>query len=71
MTPYRPAEKAMRLKQLLIESSPLIEGYTRQVCPSCTDVCCKQRHGLFTEEDRAYVVALGERVPAHDPSRPP
>jgi hypothetical protein len=60
-------EKAQRLKQLLIESSPLIEEYTRRVCPSCTDVCCKQRHGLFTEPDRAYVAALGEEIPPHDP----
>ena len=70
MTRSRSAEKAQRLKQLLIESSPLIEGYTRQVCPSCTDVCCKQRHGLFTETDRVYLAALGEPVPPHDPSRP-
>lgn len=59
-----------RLKQLLIESSPLIEAYTRQVCPSCTDVCCIQRHGLFTESDRGYLAALDEPVPPHDPLRP-
>ena len=71
MTPSGPTEKAKRLKQHLIESSPLIEEYTRQVCPSCTDVCCRQRHGLFTGTDLAYLAALGEPVPAHDPSHPP
>ncbi len=65
------ARTAHHLKQLLIESSPLIEEYTRQVCPSCADVCCKQRHGLFTETDRSYLAALDEAVPPHDPSRPP
>ncbi len=70
MTPAA-AETARRLKQLLIESSSLIEEYTRQVCPSCADVCCRQRHGLFTDADRAYIAALDEKVPPHDPSRPP
>jgi hypothetical protein len=70
MTLSRSAETARRLKKLLIESSPFIEEYTRQICPSCTGVCCKQRHGLFTEADLAYLSALGEEIPPHDPSRP-
>jgi hypothetical protein len=61
---------ARKLQQLLIDSSPMIEEYTRQICPSCTEVCCKQRHGLFTEADLAYLTALGEETPPHDPSRP-
>jgi hypothetical protein len=71
MTLSSSFETARRLKQLLIESSPLIEEYTRQVCQSCTDVCCRQRHGLFTESDLAYLAALDETFPPHDPSRPP
>ncbi len=67
----RASENAQRLKMLLIESSPLIEGYTSRICPSCTEVCCKQRHGLFTEADCAYIAALGEKVPTHDPLVPP
>ena len=70
MMPSSCPETARRLKQLLIESSPLIEEYTRQICPSCTEVCCRQRHGLFTKSDRAYLAALAEEVPPHDPSRP-
>lgn len=63
-----PSEQALRIKRLLIECSPLIEEYTSLVCPSCRDVCCKQRHGAFTETDRAYVAALDDAVPAHDPA---
>ncbi|MDH4163830.1 MAG: hypothetical protein OEW15_14260 [Nitrospirota bacterium] len=61
---------AQELKRLLIECSPLIEEYTSRVCPDCAEVCCKQRHGAFTEADRAYLAVLGEEVPSHDPSWP-
>jgi len=61
---------ARRIQQLLITSSPLIEQYTAAVCPSCREVCCKQRHGMFTENDRAYLSALGAVVPQHDPAWP-
>jgi hypothetical protein len=49
----------------------LIEAYTRQVCPECTDVCCRQKHGLFTPADQAYLDQIDEAVPAHDPRHPP
>ena len=61
---------ALRLQQLLTETSPLIEAYTSTVCPSCTDVCCRQRHGLFTSRDRAYLAALRPEAPLHDPLHP-
>ncbi len=61
---------AQRLKQLLISSSPLIEEYTAAVCPTCTDICCKQKHGLYGERDRRYLICLGERIPDRDPARP-
>lgn len=64
-------EKARQLKALLVESSALIEEYSRSVCPLCTDVCCRQKHGLFTPVDRAYLAALGEQVPVHDPLHAP
>jgi hypothetical protein len=62
---------AQRLKTLLIESAPLIESCTLQICPAFVDVCCRQRHGMFTAADQAYLDALGEPVPAHDPTRAP
>jgi hypothetical protein len=62
-------ETALRLKELLLRCTPAMESYTRCVCPECTDVCCKQKHGLFTESDVQYLAALGEPVPSHDHHR--
>jgi hypothetical protein len=61
---------AKKLKQLLIESSPIIEEYTSTVCPGCTAVCCRQRHGLFLERDLWYLHALGVDAPPRDQARP-
>ncbi len=61
---------AERLQQLLIEKSPLIEEYTRELCPDCTDVCCRQKHGIYRERDVLYLNALGTAIPARDPARP-
>ena len=61
---------AEKLQQLMIESSPLIEEYTRELCPVCTDVCCRQKHGIFRERDVLYLNALGTAIPARDPARP-
>jgi hypothetical protein len=71
MTSTAPRNTARELKELLIRTSPLIERYTAAVCPSCTEICCRQRHGTFTDRDRAYLEALGEPVPQHDAARPP
>jgi hypothetical protein len=64
---FAPAEK---LKLLLIESSPLIEEYTAHVCPGCTDVCCRQKHGLYRERDVRYLHALSVEQPKRDEARP-
>jgi hypothetical protein len=61
---------AEKLKRLLIASSPLIEEYTNQTCPGCTDVCCMQKHGLFREKDILYLHAIGVEVPPPDGVRP-
>jgi hypothetical protein len=66
-----PAQSAQTLKQLLIESETLIEEYTSTVCPNCTSVCCRQKHGTFRKNDIAYLAALGESVPLRDASRDP
>jgi hypothetical protein len=63
-------ETAKRLQQLLMESSPLIEDYTRESCPQCTDVCCRQKHGRYRERDIIYLHALGALVPDSDHARP-
>lgn len=62
---------AHKLKQLLIDSSALIEEYTAAVCPDCTDVCCKQKHGMFRENDILYLLALGVEEPPRDQKRHP
>ncbi len=62
---------AQRLKQLLIDSSPLIEELTALVCPGCRDVCCRQKHGLFRDGDKRYLEALGLPLPERDQRRPP
>jgi hypothetical protein len=61
---------AEKLQQLLIDSSPLIEEYTRELCPGCMDVCCRQKHGIYRERDVLYLKALGTPIPARDPARP-
>ena len=61
---------ARKLKQLLIESSPLMEEFTSVVCPDCTEVCCRQKHGLYRERDVLYLTLLGEDVPERDASLP-
>ncbi len=60
---------AMKLKQVLIDSSPLIEAYTTTTCPDCLDVCCRQRHGLYSERDIAYLNGLGMAIPPRDEAR--
>jgi hypothetical protein len=62
---------AYTLKQLLIESSPFIEEYTAHVCPGCTDVCCRQKHGLYHEKDIRYLQAIGVVPPQREETRPP
>jgi hypothetical protein len=64
------AAAAKKLKKLLIESSLLIEEYTASVCPACTDVCCRQKHGLYQERDSIFLHAMGEKVPERDAARP-
>jgi hypothetical protein len=61
---------AYQLKLLLTASSPLIEEYTAAVCPGCTDVCCRQKHGLYRERDIQYLRALEEAIPQRDEARP-
>ncbi|MEK6743189.1 MAG: hypothetical protein AABZ15_06255 [Nitrospirota bacterium] len=68
--PLSRIDAAGMLQQLMIESSPLIEEYTRELCPVCTDVCCRQKHGIYRERDILYLNALGTAIPARDPARP-
>lgn len=71
MDAMEPSAIARELQQLLIRTSPLIERRTAAICPACTGSCCRQRHGMFTDRDRAYLEALGAPGPRHDPALPP
>jgi hypothetical protein len=66
----RIVSAAKKIKQLLIDLSPMIEEYTARVCPDCRDVCCKQRHGIMNEQDMRYAAALRLPLPMYDPGRP-
>jgi len=63
-------DTATKLKEQLIRISPLIEEYTAKVCPECTDVCCKQKHGMYRDQDRNYLRGLGVSIPRRDATRP-
>ena len=67
--PLSRIETAEKLQQLLIDSSPLMEEYTRELCPGCADVCCRQKHGIYRERDILYLNALGTTIPVRDPAR--
>jgi len=54
-----------------MDNSPLIEELTCATCPSCTDVCCRQKHGAYQERDRIYLEAIGVPIPQTDRSRLP
>ncbi len=71
--PLQREALALRLKELLEEVSPLIEGYTSEVCPRCRDVCCRQRHASYEEDDLRYISALGlplQGAAGRDPDEP-
>jgi hypothetical protein len=55
-------EIKIRFQQL----SSLIETFTSEVCPECREVCCKQRHALYDEDDLLFYKYLREEVPLPD-----
>ncbi len=63
------SSSAIKMKELLVEISPLIEEFTATVCPGCRVICCRQRHGIMNELDARYCAALEVPVPRYDPGR--
>lgn len=45
------------------EISSFIERHTSALCPSCENVCCIDRHGSYGQDDRLFLMALGEGPP--------
>ena len=64
-------ETAAKLKLLLLETDPLIEEFTAAICPGCSDVCCRQKHGALRDRDQEYLNVLGEPATPHDPGLDP
>jgi hypothetical protein len=62
---------AERIRQVLIDLSPMIEEYTARVCPDCRDICCKQRHGIMNDQDLRFLSALNVKLPSYEQDRPP
>ncbi len=67
----RDTNDAEKLKELLIQVSPLIEELTAKVCPECTSVCCKQKRCMPDPVDIRYRETLGLPRPEYDASRSP
>ncbi|MCL4457902.1 MAG: hypothetical protein M1406_10995 [Nitrospirae bacterium] len=42
-----------------------IQKNTAEVCPSCKNVCCVNKHGFYDYEDLIYVYALGLTPPSY------
>ncbi len=60
------ANKAQRLKDLIISLEGFIEANTSVVCPQCIRVCCINKHGYYELEDLIYLRTLRQPLPLHD-----
>lgn len=58
--------KALRVIELIGSIDAFIQKNTSVVCPSCTSVCCKNRHGRHDEEDLAFFDAAEITPPFFD-----
>ena len=47
--------------------SPFIEKHTAIVCPDCEDVCCKDKHARYDNNDIFFLEALGVDIPIDIP----
>ncbi|MEK7333188.1 MAG: hypothetical protein AAB017_07410 [Nitrospirota bacterium] len=47
------------LKKAFDAVSPYIQRHTSKVCPSCSKVCCINKHGNYDEVDMVFIRALG------------
>lgn len=61
------ASLARELRAAYEAVSPLIEGFTSKICPSCENVCCIDRHGTHEEGDLVFLDASGASPPGEPP----
>ncbi len=43
--------------------SPYIQTYTAVVCPDCENVCCKDKHGRYDDNDLYFLNAMDAVLP--------
>lgn len=60
---------ACRVQKAIGGIDRFIEESTSAVCPSCRNVCCRNRHGRHSHEDLIYLYALGLQPPRNDSAR--
>lgn len=56
-------ELAIEIREAFNAVSPFIEKHTAVVCPDCSNLCCKDKHGRHDKDDIKFLKALGEPVP--------
>ncbi|MBE0425630.1 MAG: hypothetical protein IBX72_03165 [Nitrospirae bacterium] len=56
-------ELAWKIKEGFEKISPLIQKFTGEICPTCKDVCCINKHGFYNFEDLIYLHSLGLSPP--------
>ena len=54
---------ALEVAALISGLSPFIERHTAEVCPSCRDVCCADRHSRYDRSDLIYFASLDLHMP--------
>ena len=52
----------IEIRNLYEELSPLIERFTRKVCPECSQSCCKQRFGIYEKDDILFLKAINANI---------
>ncbi len=58
-------DHAQTFSRLIEKVDPFIQKSTEEVCPSCRQVCCINKHSYHTYFDVIYLLALGEKIPYH------
>ncbi len=61
--PEERRELGEELKAVFLVISPFIEKHVSVVCPDCTNLCCKDKHGRYDKNDIIFLTALGVYVP--------
>lgn len=63
---YRKSEDIARAIKTKIENiDQFIQQNSSEVCPSCENRCCINRHGYYDNLDILYIMALGIKPPIY------